>query len=205
VEVAELAPGLWRWTARQTESTPVAGGAVAWDADVGSVYCEAFGDVVLVDPVLPVEETDRERFWRALDRDAARAARPLRVLLTCGWHARGSQEILARYPGATIWEPGRGDDLPGRVIAVDAALPGEVLLWLPSHAALVTGDTLLGDGAGGIQLCPDRWLGDRDPAAVRSALRDRLRPLPVERVLTAHGAPVLRDGRDALTRALGGD
>ena len=78
----------------------------------------------------------------------------------------------------------------------------DVLVWLPSHAALVSGDTLLGDGAGGIRLCPDSWLGDADPVAVRAELRLRLERLPVERVLPTHGEPVLAGGRHALDRAL---
>ena len=202
MDVTELAPGLWRWTERHPEWTPEQSGRGEWGPDVSSVYCEAFGDVFLIDPVLPAEGDERDRFWRALDRDVERAARPLHVLLTSDRHARSSGEIAARYPGTLVRVPKPGDALPGRVTAIEAALEREVFLWLPLHAALVAGDTLTGDGMGGIRLCPDSWLGDRDPAAVRVALRARLGELPVERVLVAHGAHVPARGREALARAL---
>ncbi len=203
--VAEIDRGLWRWTERHPEWTRAQGGVDGWGPDVGSVYCEAFGDVVLVDPVLPPAGDERERFWRALDRDVARAAGPPRIVLTCSWHTRGSSDIAERYAGTTIWAPGSSEPLPGRALAVEAALAGEVLLWLRSHRALVAGDTLVGDGAGGIRLCPEPWLGERDPADVGATLWTRLRELPVERVLVSHGDPVLSGGRDALAVALARD
>jgi hypothetical protein len=166
------------------------------------VYCEAFGEVLLIDPVLPPVVDERERFWRALDRDIARCGGPPRILLTCGWHTRSSREIVARYAGATLWAPGQEPALPGGAEAIDAALADEVLLWLPSHASLVAGDTLLGDEKGGVRVCPDSWIGG-DPGAVRAALWERVRGLPVERVLVSHGEPVLDGGRDALSRAFG--
>jgi glyoxylase-like metal-dependent hydrolase (beta-lactamase superfamily II) len=202
MRVEQLAPGLWRWTERHPVWTPEQGGPDGWGPEVGSVYCEAYGDVLLVDPVLPAQGEERERFWRALDRDVARAAAPPWVLVTSVRHTRSSPEILARYQGAPLWAPGRGSRLPGSVVAVEAALSGEVLFWLPSHHALVAGDTLLGDAGGGVRLCPDSWLGDRDPAVVRAALRELLHALPVDLILVSHGDPVLEGGRDALARAL---
>ena len=49
MEVRELAPGLWRWTGRHDE----------WKQDVGCVYYERGGEVCLIDPLLPPEDTDR--------------------------------------------------------------------------------------------------------------------------------------------------
>ena len=196
--VARLAEGLWRWTERHHEWTP----GQDWEPDVGSVYCEAFGDVLLIDPLLPGDGDERERFWRALDRDVTRAAGPLHILLTCAWHARSSAEIGARYPGAATRIAKPGAALPGKVTAVEAVPGEEVVLWLPSHDALVTGDVLLGDDEGGLRLCPDSWLGGRDPESVRTGLAGRLAPLDVERVLVSHGAPVLSGARAALDRAL---
>ena len=216
--VEELAPGLWRWTTAHPDWAPEQGGPEGWEREVASVYCEAGGDVLLIDPLVPADEAERERFWRALDRDLARAGRP-HVLLTCAWHARSSAEILARYDGTRLWAPGDGlddlpagleasdpfrpgDALPGDAVAIDATIPTEVLLWLPSHAALVAGDTLLGDDAGGVRLCPESWFGGKDPGAVRAALWAQLGTLPVERVLVAHGNAVVSGGHEALARAL---
>jgi hypothetical protein len=201
VDVAELARGLWRWTTAHPDWTPEQGGPEGWEREVGSVYCEAGGGVVLIDPLVPAAELEQERFWRALDRDVGRAA-ATHVVLTCEWHTRSSADLVARY-GSDVWKPADGvASLPAGVSAVGAALDGEVLLWLPSHRALAAGDTLLGDGAGGVRLCPDSWLGDRDPAEVRAELRERLAGWQVELVLPAHGDPVADGAADALARAL---
>jgi hypothetical protein len=202
VVVEELAPGLWRWTEQHPEWTRSRGEAEGWGPQVASVYCEADGDVLLIDPVLPRGGSERERFWRALDRDVARMARSPRILLTSDRHTRGTPHILERYPSATLWAPAQGAPLAGLVVDIVGALPGEVLFWLPSHRALVAGDTLVGGAAGDVRFCRDASSGGRDPAAVRAELWDRLHDLPVERLLVSHGEPVLMRGRDALALAL---
>jgi glyoxylase-like metal-dependent hydrolase (beta-lactamase superfamily II) len=218
VKVAELGPGLWRWTAPHPDWTPEQGGPDGWVAEVGCVYCEADGAVLLVDPLVPDEAGERERFWSALDRDLERVGTAPDVLLTCAWHARSAADVLERYPGATARAPAQsasdlpdgveattfaaGDALPGGARAFEAALPGEVIFWLPRHSALVSGDTLIGADDGGVRVCPDSWLEGRDPAEVRAGLRERLAGLPVERVLVSHGEPVVSGGRGALDRAL---
>jgi glyoxylase-like metal-dependent hydrolase (beta-lactamase superfamily II) len=209
MEVLSVASGLWRWTGFHEE----------WKEDVGCVYYEARDGLVLIDPLVPPEDT--ERFWRALDDDVARAARPVHVLVSVYWHTRSAREMVERY-GARLWAPSRGraavarragkvtdpfrpgDQLPGGVEAFGTARSSEVVYWLPEHGALVAGDVLLGDGAGGIRLCPASWL----PQGVGHAkLRASLRPLldlPVERVLLSHGTPVLADAWRALARAIAG-
>jgi len=220
MQVAELAPGLWRWTARHPEWTPDQGGPEGWEPEVASYYCETGEDVLVLDPIVPDEGDERDRFWRALDRDVVRAG-ALHVVLTCAWHARSSAELVSRY-GARLWVPEAtvrglpagvaasdpfrpGDALPGAGAAIAGAVGGgdapDVLVWLPSHAGLVAGDTLLG-GGGGIRMCPDSWLGDADPIAERASLRQRLAGVPVERVLPTHGEPVVAGARDALEQAL---
>ena len=82
------------------------------------------------------------------------------------------------------------------------ARAAEVVFWIPEHRALVPGDALLGDGAGGIRMCPESWLpGREEPRELAPSLRPLL-DLPVERVLVSHGTPVLSDGRAALAAAL---
>lgn len=221
MDVAQLVPGLWRWTARHPAWTLEEGGPDGWEPDVASFYCEAAGDVLLIDPIVPAAGGDRERFWRALDRDVERAGAP-HVVLTCVWHVRSTADVLARYAGARLWtyaddlgelpagvvatDPFRpGDALPGNASAIAGAVGGpvtDVLLWLPSHAALASGDTILGGGPHGVRLCPDSWLGGADPTGVRAELRARLEGLPVERVLVTHGESLVTGGRAALDLAL---
>jgi hypothetical protein len=111
VDVTQIEEGLWRWTTAHPEWKP----GSDWDRDVGCVYWETPEAVVLVDPLVPVDDQSRTRFLEALDRDVERLIPQLRE-----------------------------------------------------------------------ELAP-------------------LLDLPVERVLTAHGPPVLTGGRDALARALGAD
>ena len=79
------------------------------------------------------------------------------------------------------------------------------MVWLEEHGALVPGDRLIGDGAGGVRLCPPSWLNYLRTKITVAELRDALAPvrdLPVEMVLVSHGDPVLRDGAAAIERAL---
>lgn len=201
MDVQEIEPGLWRWTAWHEE----------WREQVGCVYVERGAEIALIDPLVPPE--DAERFHRALDRDAARAER-VHVLLTVFWHGRSARELAARHR-ARVRAPSRaraaaerragpvepfrpGDPLPLGIEAFPTARSSEVVYWLPERRTLVAGDVILG----GPRLCPESWL----PAGVGHAeLRASLRPLldlDVERILVSHGEPVLAGGRDALAALL---
>src|SRR5919108_611415 len=79
MDVEAIAPGLWRWTTPHPDWTPEQGGPDGWEAAVGSVYYEAPAAVVLIDPLVPAETEERERFWRALERDVEAVGRPLRA------------------------------------------------------------------------------------------------------------------------------
>jgi glyoxylase-like metal-dependent hydrolase (beta-lactamase superfamily II) len=207
VDVQELAPGLWRWTGFHPE----------WKEVVGCIYYEAPEAVVLIDPLVTRDE--EERFWRGLDRDVERAARPVHVLVTVFWHARDTRAVVGRYD-ARVWAPtraratierragtvtdvyGPGDTLPGGVVPFATARGGEVVFWIPEHRAVVPGDVILGAEGRGLRLCPRSWL---PPSVDLAKLKESLRPLadlPAERVLVSHGEPVLANGRDALERLL---
>jgi glyoxylase-like metal-dependent hydrolase (beta-lactamase superfamily II) len=191
VEVAELAPGLWRWTARHPEWTPA--DDCEWDPEVGCVYAEIAGRIVTIDPLVPSEPSERDRFWLALDRDVERLGSPV-VLTTTVDHIRSAAAIVERYGVA-----GRA---PAGVQAFSTALRGEIIYWLEPYRALVPGDVLLGDDDSGVRVCPDDWLEGADRDAVRASLQPLLE-LPVERILVSHGVPVLSGGHEALSRALG--
>ncbi|MBD0289849.1 MAG: MBL fold metallo-hydrolase [Thermoleophilia bacterium] len=217
MRVEEIADGLWRWTTQHPEWTPAELEDDGWEADVGSLYYEAPDAVVLVDPLVPTEDAERERFLQALDRDLERAGRPLAIVISLFFHERSAGELAARYESAGVWahEPALpriatavtnpfriGEALPGGLQPFDAHRRDEVLLWIPEHRALVAADVLLGDGRGGLRVCPDAWLPENvSPATFRERLRPLLE-LPLERVLPAHGDPVLDNARDALASAL---
>jgi len=199
MEVQELRPGLWRWTA----SHPEWDHAQHWGPDVGSVYAELPDAVVVVDPLVPADED--ERFWSALDRDVERLAVPVRVLLTVHWHERSVAAVLDRYD-ATLWRPEEKGELPAGVRAeiVKGSDWVEAMFFLEPHRALVTGDLLIGKN-GGIEL-PIEWFpkAEREWAEreLKPELRQRLGALPIELVVVSHGEPVLGDGAAAVDAAL---
>lgn len=201
----ELRPGLWRWTAHHRE----------WKRDVASVAVFGDSDLVLIDPLLTGDR------WPPLERGLE--GRQLHVLLTIHWHARSTAEIAARFEGAHVWAHSRnraavarrapvtdifriGDELPAGLVALEARPRSEVFFWEPRSRALVAGDCLLGDGekGSGLHTCPGSWLPE---SAGLDDLRASFRPaleLPVEMVLTSHGAPVLKDGGGELAAVAAG-
>jgi hypothetical protein len=199
MEVQELRPGLWRWTAPHPEWEH----AENWGPDVASVYAELPHAVVVIDPLVPPGED--ERFWSALDRDVERLGLPVHVLLTVHWHERSVAAVLERY-GATLWRPEEKGELPEGVQAeiIRGSDWVEALFYLEPQCALVAGDLLIGVD-GGVEL-PVQWFpkGEQEWAesTLKPELRKRLGRLPVELVLVSHGEPVLSDGRAALDRAL---
>jgi hypothetical protein len=199
MDVQELRPGLWRWTAEH----PHWDHAEHWGPEVGSVYAELADAIVVVDPLVP--DDDEDRFWSALDRDVERTQRPLYVLLTVHWHERSVAAVLERYK-AVLWRPEEKIELPEGVqpLVVKGADWSEAMFFLEPQRALVVGDLLIGKD-GGIVL-PIEWFpkGERDWARdeLKPMLRERLAALPVELVLVSHGEPVLEDGAAALARAL---
>jgi glyoxylase-like metal-dependent hydrolase (beta-lactamase superfamily II) len=200
MDVQELRPGLWRWTAAHPEWEH----AEHWGPEVGSVYAELPDALVMVDPLVPQDEEDR--FWEALDRDVERVGKPVHVLLTVHWHERSVAAVLDRYK-ATLWRPEEKGELPAGVHAevVKGSDWVEALFFLEPHRALIAGDLLIGKAGGGIEL-PVGWFpkGEQDWAEqeLKPELRKRLAELPVELVVVSHGEPVLEDGAAALERAL---
>lgn len=195
--LTELAPGLWRWTAVHPEAVaePEPGSPADWKPEVGSVAYVADDTLVLIDPLVPDE------LWPELDELAA--GRGVLVLTTIGFHRRSRDEVVSRY-GASTSHARKA--LPSGVVPIPLQGAGETMFWLPEVRTLVPGDRLLGDDDGGVRVCPDSWLrylkGSSDGTRLRVLLGPLL-DLPVERILTSHGEPVLERGREALARALG--
>jgi hypothetical protein len=201
VEVEELAPGLWRWTAPHPDWSPEQN----WEQEVSCFYVEADDATLVVDPLVPNDEA--ERFWTSLDRDVERRELPVAVL----------GEVARRY-GAGVWghEDGRrkvgdaefhaispGDDVPGgRALELDQEPGGSgTPLYLPSHTAAAIGDVFITiDGElrvwWGEKRGNGEWYRDRFVPSLHRWLE-----LPIERLLVAHGAQV-EGGVDAIAAAL---
>jgi glyoxylase-like metal-dependent hydrolase (beta-lactamase superfamily II) len=191
VALAEVAPGLRRWTAWHED----------WQENVGCVAVDTDDGLVLIDPLDPPSEVSR----------------PDHVLLTIHWHVRSTKAPhvwahkrtarLFANRGVELTDPIGSGSLPGGIQAIETARPGEVVYWLPQQNALAVGDVLLGAGAkphatdDPLRLCPERWLGKATHDDLRASLAPTLQ-LPVTRVLVSHGEPVLRGGGRALAAVL---
>jgi hypothetical protein len=190
----EIAPGLHYWTAPHPSWEPGAerDSAGDWPEQVGCVLFEAPDAIVFIDPLVP------DALWPTLDERVG--GRPVMVLTTIRWHRRSRDAVIERYDGAKV----RHDaPMPAGVEAIPVAGFGETVYWLPEPRALVPGDRLIGDGAGGARMCPPGWLGDLpDHEQLRMALLPLL-DLPVEHLLLSHWEPVVGGGHEALAAALG--
>ena len=200
-KLRELRPGLFRWTALHPDADPdpKQGSPADWGPDVGSVAYAAPDALLLVDPLVPEDRADLQE---ALDELVRSHGRRVAIVTTLQFHRRSRERLAERYEAST--SRGRAT-LPEGVETVTIRGAGETMVWLPAVRALIPGDRLLGDDAGGLRLCPDSWLRYLPSGMRQSELRQALRPLldlPVELVLVSHGEPVLEDGRDAIERAL---
>jgi hypothetical protein len=157
--VQELRPGLFRWTALHPDWEPDAEpeSPADWPQEVGCVAYRAPGALVLIDPLV----TDG---WEAIDELVAEHARPVHILTTIEWHARSSDEAMARYRAAT--------DPPAGVEPIAIPRAAETLFWIPEHRALVPGDRIIRFGGDGpLRLCPQSWLRSLSTGELRAALR----------------------------------
>jgi hypothetical protein len=198
MEVAEIRPGVWRWTAPHPAWRP----GNLWPRDVGCVYAETCDAVVLIDPLVPEDQTDQ--FWRALDRDRGRVVHlPVRILLTCAWHRRSADEVAERYDG-DVWQV--GETLPDgvEVVVFDDIETRwrEAVFAFPDRGVVVFGDVVEGDGEGGLRMPPEWWPPHEERTRrIRNELR-RVLNWPIEVVLVSHGEPVLDDPRLALQHVI---
>ena len=200
-ELVELGRGLFRWTALHPDADPYArpGSPADWGPEVGSVAYAADDALVLIDPLVP---EDRPGLRRELDALVRSHGHRVAILTTLQFHRRSRAELVERYGASTSRAK---TTLPAGVETVQIRGAGETMVWLPEHRALIPGDRLLGDDAGGLRLCTDSWLRYLPSGMRRAELREALRPLldlPVELVLVSHGEPVLENGREAVAAAL---
>jgi hypothetical protein len=210
----QLADGLWRWTARHPDWHPG-----DWGAEVASFAVDAGEVTLLIDPLLPEDDT------AVLERLDALARGPVAILITIPYHTRDAERLWMRFraqgstvhghpavtkrlsdaSGFTPIEPGA--ELPGGARAYTIGRPRrfEMPIHLPSHRALAFGDALVTTPEGELRI----WHTDRVDAARARWYRERFVPtldplceLDLERILVTHGEPVLRDGLSVLAAAL---
>jgi hypothetical protein len=182
VEALRIAEGLWRWTALHPK----------WGEDVGCVYYEAEDATVLIDPLVPAGK--EEEFFRHLDADVERRGLPVVILLTCEWHWRSADELAERY------EARIGGELPAGIeeLPIEGADERQVAYFIRPHAALVVAEIFATD-SGELEVRPTPVL-ERPDELDRSL--HHLMELPVERLLVAHGEPLLENPKLRMAEAL---
>lgn len=198
----EIAPGLWHWTVQH----PHIG------SEVSSYYLS--DERVAVDVLLPPEGIE----W-FVDRGAP----PEHVLLTNRHHDRDAWRLQTVF-GAEVHcaangiheLAGRGrvtpfqfgDEFPGGITAheVGAICPDETALHIPAHAALAVADGIVRwDREDGLTFVPDSLMDE--PTETKRRLREAYRgllELDFDRLLLAHGDPVVTDARRAVRTWLAG-
>lgn len=189
--IEEIAPRLWWWSAPHPE----------WKQVVSSYAMVTDDAFVLFDPLVP------EDLWEALDGDVRHHGPPA-ILITVHFHIRSSRAIVERYDGSTVWghEPAltkvrrrigetkgfeEGDELPGGIEAVAMHHMDEAAFWLPSHEALVLGDSVVGTDERA-ELSPPSWLRKRETVGEQRASVQRALERGPKRLLLTHGGPIDR-------------
>ena len=212
----ELAPGLYRWTARHPEWHPGEFGA-----EVASFAARVSADhTVVVDPLLPPEPGP---VWELLD---GLVRERLTVAVTIPYHARDAEPVWERYRdrGARARIAGHAGvrrrlrdtggfeelvpgDGPDGLEAFNIGKPrrNELPLHLPSHAAVAFGDALVTTPAGELRIWHNEPIDERRARFYAERFSPTLEPLLAldpERILVTHGEPILSGGRAALEAAI---
>lgn len=218
----ELRPGLWHWDAPHPEWQP----SEPWGPAVSSYAIEDGERLLLFDPIAPPSEldelaADREVVvvltspWheRGTQSLVARLGVPVYTPLPdSAQYLMDTYGLTAEQAGEgspdLVWllKEGKGEAhvyTAGDRLSVDVEVfpghkPNDMVLWIESKRAVVSGDTLVDFGRG-LEI-NSRWLPAQ--GGTRKQVVEGLRPLldlPVEHVLATHGGPF---DRAALERAL---
>jgi glyoxylase-like metal-dependent hydrolase (beta-lactamase superfamily II) len=227
MDVSKVRDGLWRFAAPHPDWKPEFDRADGWARTVACVYAEFAEAVVLIDPIVPDDVADSERFWRALDRDVSRLARPVLILVGCVDHGRSANTVAGRYLAAgrdvrvvgdaairdrvsctlhaTLDEVTLPDGL--HAVPIPGLSPGETAFVLDPWRAAVFADAVIGSGDGAVRVAPPSW-GIKTPEG-RGVYDREFRPAigrvaatRPEILLPSHGAPALAGGTAALEQAL---
>ena len=219
----ELQTGLWYWTATHPGWTPA--NTEGWGPEVSSYAVDDGNRLLLFDPIAPpskIDELAAERETAVVltapwhERDTQSLVERLGVPVFTPL-PDSAQDLMEKY-GITAEQAGDGspdlvwllrenkgearpyspgDRLPIGIEAFPGREQNDMVLWIESKAAVVSGDTLKDVGQG-LEISVG-WLRE---GVTREQVAEGLRPLlalPVEHLLETHGGPF---DRAALERAL---
>lgn len=202
MQVVKLRDGLWQWGCPH----PSWKAGDDWDQVVWSTYYEAPGATVVIDPLLPDDPDDLERFWKALDRDVERRRLPALVLETCSWHRRSGDVVAARFGTPVLGPASEGDPTPG-IVCLELGMPTEnrEVAYRLGEDVLVTGDLIhMRDGA--LTIAPAHWHDESQETRawytdeVAAAVAQLMSPTPAM-ILTGHGHEIRQTAIDDFVRS----
>lgn len=193
--------------ATAAETQPLTSSLTIWQAYDASVKSEMSSTsiriddrLILVDPIALASD--------ALDQLTAQA-KISSVILTNANHARAGGAFAARSGAAILASAATasalfdleilalsaGDEVGGgiEVVVIEGAAPGEIALYFQDDGgAMVLGDALIHFEPNGFALLPAKYCSDQK--LMRQSLRQLL-DFSFERLLFAHGAPILSSAR----------
>jgi len=194
-DFAQVCPGIWVWHAYDP----------AVKTDLFSTALATPSGIYLVDPI-PLSGLH----LTALTGTGSVAG----VILTNANHQRSALDYSDRFSVpvfgqadtlATI-QPGRPGDLSSiardlEAFEIPGAVTGEITFYQPSSGGtLIVGDALINLEAYGFTFLPAKYC--QDQKQMRRSLR-QLMSLPVERILFAHGTPIVARASERLRALLG--
>ena len=215
----EIAKGVFRWTAPHPEWHT----RIEWGHQVASYALVCIEGLCLVDPLLPSSDPSAMRDVQGRLDDLVAVASRLDILVSIPYHTRSSEPLYLRYRDrlpATLWgHPAVAKRFTDPATSLTPIVPGaqagpsalahgignprryETPLYFPEHRALAFGDAVICI-EGELRVWQERpfspdWYGHKLLPTLTPLL-----DLDVEMVLATHGEPLLRNGHDALQRAL---
>ena len=193
-DFTQVHPGLWVWQAYDP----------AVKTDLFSTAIAASSGVYLIDPI-PLPDADLETLGQA---------GPIAgIIVTNANHQRSAFNYSQRF-GVPIFghakalstiKPAKPGDLSAiiadlEVVEILGAVAGEIALYQRSDGGtLIIGDALINLEAYGFTFLPQKYCLDQKQ--MRRSLRNLL-PLSLERLLFAHGTPIVTQAGDRLRTLL---
>ncbi|MEM9954627.1 MAG: MBL fold metallo-hydrolase [Chloroflexota bacterium] len=207
----EIQKGLWHWIARHPEWTE----SDSWTPDVSSYAVDDGKQLILLDPLhvpdellqlaskrettivlsAPWHERSSQELVQQFDSPVYTplpdtAEDLIRMFdITAEQAGDGSPDLvwLLREHQGTSHVYKAGDSLPFGIKAYLGHRPNDMLLWIPSHQAMLSGDTIVDFGDGIV--INGNWL--RWEITMESLLEHlrSLLDLPIKHLLLTHGGP----------------
>ncbi|MGZ4983392.1 MAG: MBL fold metallo-hydrolase [Chthoniobacterales bacterium] len=191
-EFHRLRPGLSIWNRYDS----------AVKADLYSTAVATGVGTVLVDPI------------EVPEADLARASDAVAIVVSNANHVRASEYFSRKFAAPIYASTAAGipfaidPHTPGafdselEVIEIEGAAAGEIALFFASDGGtVVMGDALINFGSHGFTFLPAKYCSNQK--LMRKSLR-KLLDLHFERMLFAHGAPIMNKARDRLAALLAG-